>query len=44
VRYVAHDLGVDDMGVPPHEIGPWWGFEYGDGSEQGGHWYRLWWD
>ncbi len=44
VRYVAHDLGVDDMGVPPHEIGRWWGFEYGDGSEQGGHWYRLWWD
>jgi hypothetical protein len=44
VRYVAEDLGIRDMRVPPHEVGRWWGFEYADGPEQGGHWYRLWWD
>ncbi len=44
VRYVAEELGVDDMRVPPHEVGRWWGFEYTDGHERGQHWYRLWWD
>ncbi|AEG42974.1 hypothetical protein [Isoptericola variabilis] len=47
VRYVAEDLGIDDMRVPPHEVGPWWGFSFNAPADEGEdeeRWYRLWWD
>lgn len=46
-RYVV-GLGVDDAGVPPHEVSRWWGWGLTGSteasSEDDDRWYRLWWD